>query len=149
MPDIYTKEWYEAMLVLANSRDDLAAKVPQGEWRVALEIMGDGKSPYIPEGSAKYYFIVMKNGKIVEFTESPEKLSGSKLNYRITGPAKIFDEMAAGVVDPVEKSLDGSLGIKGDMRILLQNADIANLIFDVYAESGLTDWPKGKPPYER
>ena len=148
MPDIYTKEWYDEMLKLANSRDDLSAKVPQGEWHIALEMEGDGKSPYIPEGEAKYFFVFMKDGKIVDFKESKEKIPGKGLNYRITGPASIFDAMAAGIVDPIEKGLDGSLTIRGDMRVLLQNADIANVIFEVYTESGLTDWPEGKPPYE-
>jgi hypothetical protein len=43
MPAIYTPEWYEAMLKLANSRDDISEKVPQGEWRVAVEVVGDEK----------------------------------------------------------------------------------------------------------
>ena len=48
MAAIYTTEWYEAMLNLVNSRNDISEKVPQGEWRIAVEVVGDGKSPYVP-----------------------------------------------------------------------------------------------------
>lgn len=147
MPDIYTKEWYDAMLKLANSKDDLSAKVPKGEWRIAIEIEGDGISPYTAKGQFRYFFVHMVDGKIKELRQSEEKVSGKGLNYRITGPASVFDGMAAGVIDPIEKGLDGTLAIRGDMRLLMQNADLANIIFDVYKSSELTGWPKGKPPY--
>ena len=26
--------------------------------------------------------------------------------------------------------------------------ELANVIYDVYSQSGITDWPKGRPPYE-
>jgi hypothetical protein len=148
MPDIYTKEWYDAMLKLANSRDDLSVKVPKGEWRIAIEIEGDGISPYTQKGRFRYFFVHMVDGKIKELRQSEEKISGKGLNYRITGPASVFDGMAAGIIDPIEKGLDGTLAIRGDMRLLMQNADLANIIFDVYKSSELTNWPKGKPPYK-
>jgi hypothetical protein len=149
MPDIFTKEWYDAMLKLANSRDDLSKKVPQGEWKVAIEIEGDDISPYTPKGEFKYFFVHMLDGKIKELKPCDEKISGKGLNYRITGPASVFESMAAGLMDPIEKGLDGTLSIRGDMRLLMQNADLANIIFEVYNSSELTDWPKGKPPYEK
>ena len=149
MPDIFTPEWYDAMLKLANSRDDLSEKVPQGEWRVAIEIEGDGISPYTPEGEFKYFFVHMVDGKIKELKPCEEKIPGKGLNYRIIGPASVFESMAAGLMDPIEKGLDGTLSIRGDMRLLMQNADLANIIFDVYKSFDLTNWPKGKPPYEK
>ena len=148
MPDIFTQEWYDAMLELANSKDDLSQKVPQGEWKIAIEIEGDDVSPYTPKGEFKYFFVHMVNGKIKELKPSKEKISGKGLNYRITGPAGVFESMAAGIMDPIEKGLDGTLSIRGDMRMLMQNADLANIIFDVYKSSELTVWPKGKPPYQ-
>ena len=149
MPDIFTKEWYDAMLELANSRDDLSEKVPQGEWRVAIEIEGDDKSPYTPEGEYKYFFVHMTDGKIKELKACDEKIAGKGLNYRIIGPATVFESMAAGLMDPIEKGLDGTLTIRGDMRLLMQNADLANIIFEVYNSSELTNWPKGMPPYDK
>jgi len=148
MPDIFTKEWYDAMLELANSRDDLSEKVPQGEWRIAIEIEGDDTSPYTPPGEVKHFFVHIQEGKISELRPAEEKITMKGLNYRITGPASVFESMAAGLADPIEKGLDGTLSIRGDMRLLLQNADLANVIFDVYKSSELTDWPKGMPPYD-
>jgi hypothetical protein len=89
----------------------------------------------------------MVDGKIKELKPRDEKIPGKGLNYRITGPASVFESMAAGLMDPIEKGLDGTLSIRGDMRLLMQNADLANIIFDVYNSSDLTVWPKGKPPY--
>ena len=148
MPGIYSDEWYQAMVELADSRDDLSAKVPQGEWRIVVEIEGDGKSPYIPAGQTKNFFIRLLDGKIQEYNESLEKIPGKGLHYRITGPASVFDGMAAGILDPVEKGLDGTLTIRGDMRLLMQHAELANVIFEIYTQSGVTDFPKGRPPYE-
>ena len=148
MPAIYSKEWYEVMFNMANSRDDISEKVPQGEWKVAVEVVGDGKSPYVPEGTTKHFFIRFLDGKVAEYQESPEKVNGKGLNYRIAGAASIFDGVAAGTVDPVEIGLNGSVSIRGDMRLLMQHADMVNVIFDVYTQSDVTEWPLGKPPYE-
>jgi hypothetical protein len=147
MPAIYTREWYEAMVSLANSREDLSKKVPRGEWRFAVELVGDGKSPYVPSGTTKRFFVRFLDGKVAECRESAEPIPGKELNYRVMGPAHVFEGVAAGIVDPVEAGLTGVLAIRGDMRFLMQNADMANVIFDLYKESGLTEWPQGKPPY--
>lgn len=147
MPAIYSQEWYEAMFRLANSRDDISEKVPQGEWRVAVEIHGDGKSPYVPEGTTKHFFIRFLDGKVVEYRESDERVSRKDLHYRFSGPASAFEGVAAGVLDPVEVGLNGTITVRGDMRFLLQHAEMVNVIFDVYTNSDVTEWPKGKPPY--
>ncbi len=70
------------------------------------------------------------------------------MNYRITGQASVFDGIAAGIYDPVEKGLDGSLTIRGDMRVLLQHAELAPIMIEIYTSSGLTEWPNGTPPYD-
>jgi hypothetical protein len=148
MPGIWSEQWYEAMLEMAGSRDDLSAKVPQGEWRVAVEVEGDGKSPYIPAGEVKHFFVRIVDGKVVEYREEKEKIPGKGLHYRITGPAEVFEGMAAGILDPVEKGLDGSVKIRGDMRLLMQYAELGNVMFEIYTQSEVTEWPKGKPPYD-
>ncbi|MEW6440798.1 MAG: hypothetical protein AB1640_07645 [bacterium] len=147
MPAIYSRAWYEAMFHLANSRDDISRKVPQGEWKIAVEVVGDGKSPYVPAGTTKYFFIRFLDGRVVEYTEAPDRINGKGLHYRITGLASIFDGVAAGTLDPVEIGLNGSMTIRGDMRLLMQHADMVNVIFDVYTKSDVTEWPLGKPPY--
>jgi len=148
MPAIYTDDWYKAMFELANSRNDLSEKVPLGEWKVVVEVKGDGKSPYIAPGEEANFFIHIRDGKVIEYRLSRERVPGIGLHYRITGPAHIFEGIAAGIVDPVEVGLNGSLVIRGDMRLLIQNAELVNVIFDVYTQTDVTEWPKGKPPYE-
>jgi hypothetical protein len=147
MPVIYSEEWYQAMVRLANSRDDISKKVPQGEWRVVVEVVGDGKSPYVPEGTVKHFLIRFLDGKVAEYREAPEKITEKGLNYRITGPASVFEGVAAGMVDPVEVGLNGTMRIRGDMRFLMQNADMVNVIFEVYTQSDVTEWDRGTPPY--
>ena len=44
MPEIYASDWYQAMVELANSRDDLSKKVPKGEYKFAVELEGDGRT---------------------------------------------------------------------------------------------------------
>jgi hypothetical protein len=34
------------------------------------------------------------------------------------------------------------------MRLLMQNAELGNVIFEIYTQSDVTEFPKGKPPYE-
>jgi hypothetical protein len=148
MPAIYSEKWMQAMFELANSSDDISKKLPQGEWRFTLEVEGDGKSPYIPAGEVKYYYIRFLDGKAVEYRESPEKIPGKQLDYRVTGPASVFEGVAAGILDLVETGLNGTLTIRGDMRMLMQNADMMNVIFEIYTQADLTEWPKGKPPYK-
>ena len=147
MPDIYTDEWYETLFQLANSRDDLSEAVPQGEFKIALEIEGDGISPYIPEGESRHYYIRFVNGKCMDYKVCDGKIPGKGLNYRIIAKASVLEGVAAKELDLIEAGLGGALTIRGDMRLLMQNAEIANVIFEVYTTSNLTDWPKGKPPY--
>lgn len=144
---IYTDTWYKEILELANSRQDLAEKIPQGEWNIAVELVGDGISPYISDGEVKNWLIRLINGTMVEFKEEPHKITGKGLQYRFTGPAHIFEGVAAGVVDPVEVGLNGTLTVKGDMRLLMQYAELTLVIFEVYSQNNITEWPNGLPPY--
>jgi len=148
LPAIYSDEWYQAMKAMANSRDDLSEKVPGGEWRIAVEVHGDGISPYVLSGCVRHYFVRVLDGKIMEYHESSDPIPGKGLNYRVIGPAHVFEGIAAGIVDPMEKALDGTFAIRGDMRLIIQNAELANIIFDVYMQQrDVTEWPKGSPPY--
>lgn len=147
MPDIYTEEWYAAMFELANSRDDLSRAVPQGEFKVAIEVAGDGISPYIPQGEIRHYLVHFADGKCLAYKQYEGKIPGKGLSYRVSGKASVFEGIAAQQLDLIEAGLGGALTIKGDMRLLMQNAEIANVIFEVYTTSNLTEWPKGKPPY--
>ncbi len=148
MAEIYTKDWYEKLKALVNSREDISARAPKGQWRICVEIMGDGKSPYIPEGQGKYFFILFDEGKCREYEELSETMDGKGLDFRFTGPATVFEEVAAAERDFVEAGLKGDIKIRGDMRIFMQNAELAKIMADLYSEQIDTEWPDGKPPYD-
>ena len=62
----------------------------------------------------------------------------------------ILADPAAGMSgdkDPVDAGLSGELNVRGDMRFLMQNAEMATVIFEVYSKSDMTAWPLGRPPY--
>ncbi|MFH0730528.1 MAG: hypothetical protein V2B19_29810 [Pseudomonadota bacterium] len=115
MAEIFSREWYEAISSQANSTGELKKKAPTGEWRMAMEVVGDGKSPYVPAGETKNVFIRLLDGILVEYGEFPEKIPGKQLQYRFTGAASVFEGIAAGLIDPVEAGLSGAIAIRGDM----------------------------------
>ena len=43
--------------------------------------------------------------------------------------------------------IKGAIKIKGDMRVLMQNAELVNVLSEIYQREVETDWPKGRPPY--
>ena len=147
MPVIYTEEWYAAMFEVVNSQTAISAQLPGGEWRLAFEVVGDGISPYVPVGETRSFFVRLREGKVVECREQGQRISGKGLHFRFTGPAHIYEGVAAGIVDPVAAGLEGSIVVRGDMRLLLQNAEFADMIFKNIAKTDSTEWPKGRPPY--
>jgi hypothetical protein len=148
MADIYTKQWYEQLQALVNSRQDITARAPKGQWRICIEIMGDGGSPYIPEGEAKYFFVLFDEGKCRKYEELTETMNGKSLDFRFTGPATVFEEVAAAERDFIAAGLRGDIKIRGDMRVFMQNAELAKIMADLYSEQNDTGWPLGKPPYD-
>ncbi len=148
MPEIYSPEWNQALLDLANSREDLAKQAPRGEWKFALEVEGDGLSPYVAKGDRRHFFVHLSDGIMLAYEERHSPIPGKGLKYRIVCPASVFESMAAGKMDPVEKGLVGTITIRGDMRLLMQNAELANVFFDLYTQNNQTEWPRGQPPYE-
>jgi len=66
MPVIYTEEWIAAMFKLVNSQSNISAQLPGGEWCVALEVVGDGISPYVPRGETLNFFVRLQDGNMVE-----------------------------------------------------------------------------------
>jgi putative sterol carrier protein len=147
MAEIFTQEWYELITDQANKTGELKKKAPPGEWRMAMEVVGDGKSPYVSKGITKNLLILLKDGVLVEYREFPEKISGKNLNYRFTAEASIFEGIAAGKLDPVTAGLSGTITIRGDMRLLMQHTELMDAIYSIYVEDNPTEWPKGKPPY--
>jgi hypothetical protein len=149
MPDIYTPEWYEALRQLINNDDLIRSKAPKGQWTAVVELVGDGLSPYVREGTTKRFLVHIEDGQCTWYRQlaDDEEPEPGSLDYRFTGPASVFDEIAAGITDPVDAGLEGRIKIRGDMRFLMRQAELVKEILDIYQRGLQTEWPLGKPPY--
>lgn len=147
MPDIYTAEWYEAVRSAINARLATAKRVPDGGWTGRIEIAGDGISPYIPSGEERHFLVRIESGQCAWYREVGRDDDGVELDYRFLGPAAVFDEIAAGALDPIDAALHGTIKIRGDMRFLMRQAELVNLLLQAYTAGVETHWPQGQPPY--
>ena len=91
--------------------------------------------------------MLLDKGKCQKYEELLETMDGKGLDFRFTGPATVFEEIAAGQRDFIEAGLKGAIKIRGDMRIFMQNAELVKLMADLYSQQVETTWPRGKPPY--
>jgi putative sterol carrier protein len=147
MPDIYTTEWYDELKDLLNRNPDLAKSAPSGELKVLGEFHGDGRSPYLEQGEQRFFVVHLCDGRCTDYYEVDEPPPRKEFDFIFEIPAAIFEESAAGIVDPVEAGLKGTIKITGDMRVLIRHADLVNVVQEVYAREVETTWPKGRPPY--
>ncbi len=146
MADIYTTEWYEAVKGAINAAVDGMRDIPEGAWTICVEIVGDGASPYVAEGGMRRFLIRIEAGRCLWYREldaDPDE----KLDYRFTGKGSTFDEIAAGMCDPIDVVLGGSIKVRGDMRFLLRQAELVNVLLEAYTSGVETTWPQGRPPY--
>ena len=86
-------------------------------------------------------------GRVLELSPLAERPDGDGLDFRFTAPAAVWEDIAAGLLDPITAGLRGRIRIRGDMRFLMQNADAVKALVDLYAAQGSTEWPLGRPPY--
>jgi putative sterol carrier protein len=147
MPDIYTKDWYDEIRDLLNRNPEVEKNAPRGQYRMLAELQGDGDSPYVATGKDLRFGILFDDGKCTEYYELNEAPSRNDFDFIFEFPAAIFEGVAAGTVDPIEAGLKGTIKITGDMRVLIQHAELVNILHAVYAREVETSWPKGKPPY--
>ena len=147
MPDIYTTDWYEAVKQAINAAVVDMRDVPEGAWTICVEILDDGASPYVPAGGMRRFLIRIEAG-ICKWYRELDAEPEEKLDYRFTAPASVFDEIAAGVLDPLDAVLKGSIKVRGDMRFLLRQAELVNVLLHAYTSGVDTDWPAGRPPYQ-
>ena len=147
MPAIYTRPWYDSMKEILNRSDEVTKSAPRGVWHVLAEIRGDGLSPYMAADEVKRFAIVLNDGKCdsyVELTEAPPR---KDFEFILELPAALFEQIVANQADPVESGLKGAIKIIGDMRVMIQNAELVNVLSDIYQREVETEWPKGMPPY--
>ncbi len=152
MPDIYTSEWYDAVRDAINAGVGQLRSVPEGRFVVAVEVVGDGVSPYVDAATERRFLMEIDEGSCLWYRElAPDEderahLDG-RVDYRFRGPATVFDEIAAGLLDPVDVALRGAIAVKGDMRLLLRNAEHVASLLEAYTNAVSTTWPLGQPPY--
>jgi putative sterol carrier protein len=147
MADIYTKDWYDEIRDLLNRNPDVEKSAPRGRFRVLAELRGDGTSPYIAESDTLRFGAVFDDGKCTEYYELDRVPSRNDYDFIFEFTASVFEGVAARTVDPIEAGLKGTIKITGDMRIIIQHADLVNVLHGIYAQEVETGWPKGKPPY--
>jgi putative sterol carrier protein len=147
MPDIYTNAWYDELKDLLNRNPDMEKSAPKGPLKVLGVLMGDGRSPYLGEGEQRLFVVLLDDGKCTEYYEVDESPPRKEFDFIFEIPAGIFEEVAAGEVDPVAAGLKGTIKITGDMRVLIKHADLVNVVQEVYQREVETTWPNGKPPY--
>ena len=147
MPDIYTAAWYESLKDILNRSEQVTAKAPPGHFRVLAEIRGDGISPYLGDGQVKRFTLGFQDGKCTEYRELTDAPTCRDFDFTVGLSASLFEGIVANQADPVKAGLKGDIRIVGDMRILIQHAELVNILQDIYVRDIKTDWPKGKPPY--
>lgn len=147
MPAIYTTDWYEELKELLNHNPEVEKNAPPGSYRILADVSGDATSPYLAEGRRRLFVVQLTDGKCAEYSEVSEAPPRKEFDFIFDLPATIFEGVAAGVIDPVDAGLKGTIKVTGDMRILIKHADLVNVLYDVYSREVATDWPLGKPPY--
>jgi len=147
MPDIYTTEWYDQLKDMLNRHPDLAKSAPSGELKILGEFHGDGRSPYLEPDERRCFVVHLSDGICTDYYEVAEPPARKEFDFVFDIPAAVFEETAAGLVDPVEAGLKGTIKITGDMRVLIRHANLVNVVQEVYAREVETTWPKGRPPY--
>lgn len=145
MPEIYTREWYEALKKLLNSNPEVERNAPNGTYNVLAEIKGDARSPYLGADQRRVFVIRFENRKCQDYSQVEHAPPRKQFDFIFELPASVFEGIAAGTIDPVDAGLKGTIKITGDMRILIKHAELVNAVYGVYAHEVETIWPKGKP----
>lgn len=147
MSVIYSDAWYQDMRNLIAGSERFRELAPRGRLAMALEVMGDGTSPYLAPDEAIHYLIVLDDGAIAAYEHLDGRHDGTGLHFRFTAPATVWEEIAAAHTDPITAGLRGKIKIRGDMRVLMQNADAVKVLVELYGQQVYTEWPEGAPPY--
>jgi hypothetical protein len=152
VPDVCTSEWYDAIREAMNASAATLRNLPEGSFVVAIEIVGDGRSPYVPEGEERRFLARMTGADAPGTARSPRPATRRpRRDGRSTtasGARRRRHAIAAGLADPIEAALRGLVRVRGDVRFLLRHAEHAKALLDAYTSRVETTWPRGRPPYE-
>ncbi|HKH87997.1 MAG TPA: SCP2 sterol-binding domain-containing protein [Acidimicrobiales bacterium] len=145
MADVYTEEWFQAVRAAINAKVASLRDVPTASILIAVDIAGDAVSPYVEAGKERHFLVQIDDGHCSWYREGkPDETQ--ELSFRFLGPAAAFDEVAAGLLDPIDAALRGTIRVRGDMRFLMRQADHVKALLDAYRTIETT-WPRGGPPY--
>ncbi len=122
MPAIYTKDWYETLKDLLNRNEEIQKNAPRGKLTALAELRGDGQSPYLTDGQKLFFVVHLDDGRCTDYYEVAEPPPRKEFDFIFEVPAAVFEGIAAGLVDPVEAGLKGSIKISCDMSILIKHA---------------------------
>lgn len=147
MADVFSDDWLAQWAELINSDETLPGRAPAGLWRIYLRIEGDDTSPYVPAQTGLHLLLHLKDGRCALLEKRAQPPGPRDMDFRFSGPASVFEQVAAGRRDPVDAGLEGDIKIAGDMAFLLRHAELVKEIVDLYVGRLQTDWPKGMPPY--
>ncbi len=147
MAEVFSAAWLARWAELINSDEGLPGRAPPGLWRIYLRIEGDSASPYVPEDEGLHVLLHLQDGRCTRLETSEGPPGPRELDFRFSGPALVFEEVAAGQRDPVDAGLEGGIEIAGDMSFLLRHAELVKEIVELYVQRLETDWPRGRPPY--
>ena len=147
MPAIYTNDWYDSLKAILNRSDEVTKNAPSGVWHVLAEIKNDGASPYFSADEMRRFAIILNDGKCDSYEQLAQPPPRKDFEFILEIPASLFERIVANQADPVEAGLKGAIRIKGDMRVLIQNAELVNVLSQIYQRDVQTEWPRGKPPY--
>lgn len=148
MAEIYSEAWFGEVRDAMNARVATMRDVPEGTWMIKIEIVGDGRSPYVAEASERHFLASIENGRCAWYREIEGDDPSVQLNYRFRGAATVFDEIAAGLSDPIDVALRGLVKVRGDMRFLMRQAEHVKVLLEAYAGGVETSWQRGRPPYD-
>ncbi len=144
MPVINTPEWYEALYNAINSSKDYEEAAKDWEGDMLFVIDGDGRSPYVPTGEKRVFYIDLHHGKCRSYKQL-QREDEVKAAYTIRGPASVWEGILAGQQEPLQALLQGLLTLEGDMARILRYVGGVQAMVDVLNVVP-TEWPKGKPP---
>ncbi len=128
MGEIYTAGWYDEVKEAINGCVAGVADTPTDDLVVAIEIEGDGNSPYVADGGTRRFLIRLEAGSCAWYREIEADDPDVRLDFRFTGPATAFDEIAAAILDPIDAALEGTIRVRGDMRYLMRHAQLVQVL---------------------
>jgi putative sterol carrier protein len=94
--------------------------------KVLGELRGDDRSPYLSRGEQRFFVVYLNDGKCTDYHQVHVPPPRKEFDFIFEIPAAIFEEVAAGLADPVAAGLKGTIKVTSDMRILIRHDHLAH-----------------------